>query len=856
MLDESRISLQTAIAHQRAGRFKEAEEMYREILHREPENAQALHLMGILAAQMDRPEVAIDLIGRAVQLNPTDWQAYNNFGNVCLQMGRWDKAVEAYRAALQINPHSAVIYRNLASAIHGTGRVDEAAAALEQAVLLEPENVETQHRLALFLQEMERLPEAINGYVRALTLAPHSAEIHRDYGVALRMAKRLEDSVAALRKSIELQADLAESYNELGVSYQALDRFDEAQSAYRAALEIDPGYAEAQNNLGVVLQLEGKHDEAIAAYREALAGKPDYLDAISNLANALQEKGRNTEAIGVYRRALQIQPDSAEMYNKLGNALRMLGRLKEAYAAFEECLRIAPDFSDAHNNLGVALQAESRCVEALAEFDRAIKLKPDCPEAWNNRGGVLQYTGNIDAAVAAYERAISVGADSSSAYANLANTLSYQGRFTEALANFERAMVLEPKSAKYHSDWLYNLHFHPGYDAASLLHEHRRWNERHASALRAQWRELTNEPRADKRLRIGYVSPDFRAHVAGAGILALLRAHDRSRCEIYCYSSVAHEDATTAQIRALSDFWRPIMGVSDDEAAGQIRADQIDILVDLSVHSAENRLLLFARRPAPVQITYLGYCSTTGMEAMNYRVSDPFLDPVEQGNGSYSEKTVRLARSYWHYTPLGETPEPGRSPAAAGFTTFGSLGNFAKISPGILDLWSKILGAMPRSRLLLHAPEGSCRDRVLKHLGSEGMSAERVEFVAKQGWEGYIRTWQKIDVALDTLPYGGGITTCDALWMGVPVVTLVGATAVGRGGKSILGNLGLKNLVAESPEQYVEIATRLGADCAKREELRRTLRQRMSDSPLRDAGGFARDIESIYNEVWEDWCAR
>ncbi len=286
-----------------------------------------------------------------------------------------------------------------------------------------------------------------------------------------------------------------------------------------------------------------------------------------------------------------------------------------------------------------------------------------------------------------------------------------------------------------------------------------------------------------------------------------------------------------------------------------IRRDGIDILVDLSLHMAHNRLLVFARKPAPLQATWLGYCASTGLETIDYRLSDPYLDPPETDLSVYSEQTLRLPETWWCYGCAGPTPEPSPPPSdRAGYVTFGCLNNFAKVSPGSLDLWAEILNAVPRSRMIIHSYPGSHLDGVRQRFAASGVSADRLEFVAKLPWTQYVQTYGRIDIALDPFPYGGGITTCDALWMGVPVVSLAGQTAVGRGGKSILSNLGLPELVARRPKQYVQTAVTLAQSPARLAELRRTMRHRMLTSPLMNARRFARNVENAYRQMWKQWC--
>ncbi len=354
---------------------------------------------------------------------------------------------------------------------------------------------------------------------------------------------------------------------------------------------------------------------------------------------------------------------------------------------------------------------------------------------------------------------------------------------------------------------------------------------------------------------MGYVSPDFRDHVVGSNFFPLLREHDQTRFDIFCYANVLSPDAMTRRLEAQCAHWRNIAGCNDQEAAEAIRADRIDILVDLALHTAHNRLPLFARKPAPVQVSYLGYCGTTGLEAIDHRLSDPYLDPPGTDLGCYSERTICLPHCTWCYQPGGPMPEISPLPALrAGFVTFGCRNNFAKVSSLALDLWLEILLAVPRSRLVLYAPAGACREALLERFVRKNITAERLQFIGKQPWEQFVRSYQAVDIALDPFPYCGWITTCDALWMGVPVISLSGRTAVGRGGCSILSNIGLPELVAQSPQEYVEIAVSLAGDLSRLVELRATLRERMERSPLRDAKAFARDIEAAYRQMWRTWC--
>jgi predicted O-linked N-acetylglucosamine transferase (SPINDLY family) len=314
-------------------------------------------------------------------------------------------------------------------------------------------------------------------------------------------------------------------------------------------------------------------------------------------------------------------------------------------------------------------------------------------------------------------------------------------------------------------------------------------------------------------------------------------------------------DALTEAVRARADAWRDITTLDDDVAALLVRADGIDILIDLSLHTADNRLLLFARKPAPVQVSYLGYVGTSGVSTIDYRLSDPQLDPPGADVSVYSEQTVRLARSYWCFHPVGLFPEVGPLPAqSGGGVTFGCLNNFCKVSSAALQLWAQVLGAVPGSNLLLHAPAGVDVAAVRKRFEVADVDGERVQFVGQQGWQAYLETYNRIDIALDPFPYNGGVTTADGLWMGVPAVTLLGQNAVGRAGSSILTNANLPELIADSPQAYVRLAAALAADLTQLAALRSGLRSRMTVSPLMNAPRFARDFEAALRQMWRDWC--
>jgi predicted O-linked N-acetylglucosamine transferase (SPINDLY family) len=431
------------------------------------------------------------------------------------------------------------------------------------------------------------------------------------------------------------------------------------------------------------------------------------------------------------------------------------------------------------------------------------------------------------------------------------------GRISEAVACYQRAIALKPDYVEAHSGLVFALPFCPETDAHSLCEENRRWGRQFAEPLARFIAPHPNDRSPERRLRIGYVSPNFRNHCQRFFTVPLFSSHDHRNFEIFCYSHVRNADEITARLRHCADVWRDIVGLDDEQVAHLIREDQIDILVDLTMHMAYNRVRIFARKPAPVQVCWLAYPGTTGLTSIDYRLTDPYLDPPGGDDTCYVEESVRLPDTFWCYHPPDDGPAVGALPALAnGFVTFGCLNHFAKVNAAVLVLWGQVLRAVAGARLLMFVSEGPHRRDTLERLEQEGVAPGRVAFVAEQPHREYLETYHGIDLALDTFPSNGHTTSLDALWMGVPVVTLVGPTVVGRAGLSQLTNLGLSELVATTPDQFVGIAVELAENLQRLRDLRATLRERMRRSPLMDAPRFARGIEAAYRSMWQRWCAR
>jgi predicted O-linked N-acetylglucosamine transferase (SPINDLY family) len=723
---------------------------------------------------------------------------------------------------------------------------------------MQPMTIQQAFVLAVQHLQAGRIHEAEPIYRQILAAEPnHSGALHHLGVIAHQMGRNVQ-AVDMLRRAIALSpADVA-ARNNLGNILRIMGNLDEAIETYRDLIRMQPGFSAAHYNLGIALKDRKQTDDAIDSYRQAIALQPNYSEAFSALGLALFEKRDVQDAIAAFRQAIILRPDNSEAYNGLGDALQDTGQLDEALAAFRKAISLRPNFPEACNNLGNTLKRMGHLDEAVAAYHQAIALRPAYPEALNNLGLALHDMGQFEDALLAFRKAIATNPESSTAHANFGDTLREMGRLDEALAEYRRVIAIDPGNSIVHSNLVYFMSFHPDADARAIADEQRRWNSQHAGPLALSIQPHSNDRDPDRRLRIGYVSPDFREHVIGYNMLPLLANHSAQDFEVFCYSAVTRVDAITEQFKVHADCWRDIEDVTDEALAAQIRADGIDILVDLTLHLDSNRLMAFTIKPAPVQVTFAGYPGSTGLTAIDYRLSDPHLDPPGMDESIYSEKTVRLSHSFWCYDSLDCSDIPVNSLPAMenGFVTFGCLNNFCKINDSVLRLWAGVLRAVPDSRLLLLAPEDVQRRYVLDCLKKENIDRERIEFVARQPRREYLESHHRIDLGLDTLPYNGHTTSLDSLWMGVPVVTLVGRTVVGRAGVSQLMNLDLPELIAESPEEYGRIAAVLAADLPRLAQLRSTLRGRMQDSPLMDARGFARDIEAAYRQMWRQYCAQ
>lgn len=600
--------------------------------------------------------------------------------------------------------------------------------------------------------------------------------------------------------------------------------------------------------------------DAVEAFAKALAARDPRHPEVRNIQGlAAYRRGRFAEAVSRLEAAVALAPNDGAVYANLGAALRAQGDLVQAEAVYDHALRIAPGVQALHANLANVLLDQVKLAPAEARARAGLAVGPPTANLLMTLGLTLNRQGRLVEAVTAFRQALQLEPNHFDACRNLGSTLAGLAQFDEAEALHRRALDLRPDYAAGHSSLLFGLNYRPDLTAEAIAEQYRRFDAQHARPL-AKAPSPVRQPDPERRLRIGYVSPDFTDHVVATFMAPVLEAHDKSAFEIFCYAEVRHLDATSRRVMAIADHWILTVGLSDQALADRIRADGIDILIDLAGHTTGNRLLAFAHRPAPIQLTYfIGHGATTGLSAIDGFLADAHLAPPGCEPLFGEGGIVRLDR-----VPLAFVPAPNMPPVAAppildrGFITFGYFGRSIRLNEGVIRVWSAILAAIPGARLMLNnAPFGDPATAALfaERFARYGIGRERLDLVNTTP---QARTWAaygEIDVALDPFPHNAGTTTIEALWMGVPVLTLADRPSVGRMGAMILNALGLEAWVAKTPQDYVARAVSAAGDRDGLAEQRARLRPRFTASPLADPIGLTRAMERAYRQLWRNLCS-
>lgn len=647
----------------------------------------------------------------------------------------------------------------------------------------------------------------------------------------------------------------------LAIAHHHAGRYGQAEQIYRTLSAEHPDNTDIKHLLGLVLAETGRWEEGVACMENAIALNPGIAHYHTNLGTKLVDAQRYDAAIERFGHALRLKPDCAVSYYNLGRALMSSHRWGQAVEAYQTARRFRPDFPQGELELGLALHYAGRREEAISHYQERLRRFPEDVAVLNNLGNFFRESGQLDKAIEAYREASRLVPDNLVFQNNLGLAYKNKGQNDKAIAILSANVERHPDVASLRSNLILTMLYDASSDKEAIERQQRLWNLHHGETTRSRRRPHANSRSPERRLKIGYVSADLRDHVVGKALLPILSRHDHRNFEIACYCIHPH-DSQTAAFKKHSDLWRDVGHLPEVKLAEIIREDGIDILVDLSLHTSENRLLAFACKPAPIQVSWIGYPGSSGVEGIDYRLTDRYLEPPSGEPCVSAEKPFILPHCWQGYEAPEGHPDVNALPASSNdFVTFGSFNNFCKITPEVLDCWARIMSATPGSHLRLLNDRGTHRAQTLELMSQRGISPERIHFFdyepagpdLKHG--DFLKRYHQVDIALDTFPYNGMTTTMDASWMGVPVVSLTGSKSIGRAGLSILSNLGLAEFAANTTDEYVRRAIEFARNLPRLQEIRRDLRSRMSSSPFCDAEKLTRDVENAYRKMWRDWCA-
>ncbi|KAL3536079.1 hypothetical protein ACH5RR_004540 [Cinchona calisaya] len=804
---EGKDALSYATILRSRNKFVDALKIYKSLLEKDGENVEAHIGKGICLQMQNMGRLAFECFAEAIRLDPQNSCALTHFGILYKEEGRLVDAAESYQKALQADPSYkpaaeclAIVLTDIGTSLKLAGNTQEGIQKYYEAVKIDPHYAPAYYNLGVVYSEMMQYDVALNCYEKAALERPMYAEAYCNMGVICKNQGDLESAIAC----------------------------------YERCLAVSPNFEIAKNNMAIALtdlgtkvKLEGDITQGVAYYKKALYYNWHYADAMYNMGVAYGEMLKFDMAIVFYEFAFHFNPHCAEACNNLGVIYKDRDNLDKAVECYQMALSVKPNFSQSLNNLGVVYTVQGKIDEAANMIEKAIVANPTYAEAYNNLGVLYRDAGSISLAIEAYEQCLKIDPDSRNAGQNRLLAMNYINEGTD--------------------DKLYEAHREWGRRFMRLYPQYTSWDE-------------PKDP--ERSLVIGYVSPDYFTHSVSYFIEAPLVYHDYANYKVVVYSAVVKADAKTNRFRdrvlKKGGIWRDIYGIDEQKVASMVREDQVDILVELTGHTANNKLGMMACQPAPVQVTWIGYPNTTGLPAIDYRISDALADPPDTKQ-KHIEELVRLPGCFLCYTPSLEAGPVSSTPALSnGFVTFGSFNNLAKITPKVLQVWARILCAVPNSRLIVKCKPFGCdtvRQRFLSRLEQLGLDSTRVDLLPLILFNhDHMQAYSLMDISLDTFPYAGTTTTCESLYMGVPCVTMGGSVHAHNVGVSLLNTVGLPNLVAKNEDEYVQLAVKLAADVTALSNLRISLRDLMSKSPLCDGSKFTQGLESAYRNMWRRYC--
>ena len=845
-----------------------------------PDSADLHYYLGNLQHLQGDLPAAVQSLQRALALAPAHAGVHRNLSAIACEEHRLEDALRHHAAAQPSGPADIVRVMQLSAALHGAGFREQATECARQAAEIEPASPQAQQHRALLQQLYEPKPGAPAGL---------EADLYANLGAALLLEGRPAAAAEACERAAALNPRHVEARTTLGRAQLNLGHRETACDSFTAALATAPDHADALIGLAEALEARGLYAEAlpcreriaqlhptevvarlrladtlhslgrrydaIEAYRAATRLDPRSTEAMANMAVVQQECGDLDSAVASHRAALVIDPSYAQGYCNLASALHLQGKYSEAVSACRAAIALVPTYAQAYNNMGVSLSEAGNQPAALEAYRQALSLDPKLVDAHVNFGAIQQVQSQLFAAEASYRSAVALCPGNALAHGNLGSVLQEMGEHDAAVGSLQHALAINPEAAMAQYTLLFTLNYHPDKTAQEIYAAYRAYDERVGLPLRSTWRPHSNARDPHRRLRVGYVSPDFRKHSVRHFLEPLMAHHDKRAVEVFAYAEVAIEDDVTARYRGHADHWVRTIGLTDDALADRIRSDAIDVIVDLAGHTAKNRLLALARKPAPVAVSWLGFGYTTGLCAIDYMLTDAASAPVGSEE-LFAEEPWRLKRPAFAYRPADGMGSVDPLPALQrGFLTFGTLTRSVRLNHRSIRVWSQILNRVPQSRLVIDS--GNFRDpemstRLLAKFAGHGIEANRLEIgFHTPPWD----VLRGMDIGLDCFPHNSGTTLFEFLYMGIPYVTLAGRPSVGRLGSSILEGLGRPEWIALTEDDYVERVVALASDWSRLATLRAGLRAELQASPLMDEPGFARHVENAYREMFARWAA-
>ncbi len=738
------------------------------------------------------------------------------------------------------------------------GQQQRALQLCESILKSQPRHADTLHLSGILLAQQKQWSEAEIRVQKAIKAQRKTAVFHNTLGNILQQQQQWEAAKTSYQQALRLSPKLFDAQHNLGEMFRKLGDIPKAEQCFRKALKINSDYPDALNGLGGVYRDTGQTEKALRHYQKLVQHHPHFIAGHYNLGLLYQEQEHWTQALECFEHTFKLNPDHADAYVHASEVCLALKKLDLTMNYLQIVTKLQPKRFDRQFKLAQFFEAHNFIPEAIERYHIALQLEPEDATAWNNLGSIYHTKGQLKKALSCFQRALDyVGALSDSTlnfmiYNNIGNSELARGDIKTALQAYKKALEFKPHSVTVHSNLLLALHYS---DTSSRTHifSYTQSFQKHCVSSISPLSHSSHT--FHQPLRIAYLSEDFRSHSVAYFMEGILKHHHHPQFETFIYMYSLFEDSTSEHLKKYVPHWLNCAHWSDEQLMQQIQADEIDILVDLGGHTGNNKLTLLAHKPAPIQMSYLGYPDTTGLSSIDYRIADRYTEP-EEAQAYSSETLLRMPHSYFCYTPAPQALDlaVGEAPCLKNtYITFGSFNNYQKINDFTLSLWADVLHAVPHSRLFLKTKsfnDEETQQACLARFQACGIAAERIMMVPfADSLVEHLTLYQQVDMCLDTYPYQGATTTCEALWMGVPVLSLQGSTHVARVGQSLLSTIGLAEWAVETRETFIEKARFYANDLLSLEALRQSIRERLQHSPLMQAQAFTRDLEALYIQV-------